>query len=165
MSLKYSTIIALISWIFGTYLISIFISGEVTAKFSLKIPNKQINTLEELLDSKLKFILQQSLLGFQNEHAKPLLVEIVKRAQNDRTITTISKLMKDRKWMVDLSYGKSVVFLGENLLRRALINHIKHLKANAKFRIIGERFWGQKLLSFCLSLRLNIQLRNNINVK
>ena len=160
---KYSTIILLISWIIGTYFISIFISSEVTAKLSLKIPNKQIDSLQELLESKLKLVVPQHIKLDYKDY--DLMIKLFTKANDYKINLNFYDLFRNKKYVIDLSNGENSIFLPTIPMKQILIKYINYFKPNTKFRFISERFTNQMITTFAINLKLNKLFRDKINFR
>ena len=160
---KISTICLMTAWLFSSMQLSQIISGEITAMFSMKIPNKQINTLEELITSKMELVAFDGFMNMESVQDKSAFHQIKQKVERDRTSITIDQLFMDKKWIVDTSLGKTAILLATTPLKMIITTHLKSIAPGTKFRFLDERYRHPLLITLCASMRLSRQFRGLLN--
>ena len=158
--MKFSTIFLLTSWLFSSMQLSQIISAEIIALFSLKIPNKQIESLEELLNSNIKTIVVSQVENIQDNSP---LKQITQNSVRDNNIIQIKQLFIDKKGIVDTSKGKSAILFGAVPLKLLIRIYLKNIAPSTKFHLIEERFTHPFLITLFMSRRLSRQFREILN--
>ena len=158
-----SSLILMSSWLISSMDLSLAISSEITAKFSVKIPCKQINTLKELLDTKMSLIVFPTFINFNNIEDKDVLEKITNKIKQEHSEVEIIELIMNKKYVVDVSEGRSAIFLGGTTVKMLVILHSKHFGQNTKFRFLDERFRNTFLFPIAISTRLPKQFRRELN--
>ena len=146
-------------------ILSLIISSEITVRFSLKEPIKQINTLEELADSDMKLVGFNSLLELQNIKDKNVQDRIVSIIEQDKTLIQVRDIYNDSKWIQEVADGKSAIFMVVVPLKWLSIVFAKHLKPNTKFHFIAERYRNPFILTLASSRRLTKKFRDQLNLR
>ena len=158
----FSTIILMTSWLFSSMQLSHIISSEIIALFSLKIPNKQIECLEDLLKSDMKTIVASHVENVQDNSP---LKQIIQNSDRDKTKVELKQLVMDKKWIVDTSKGKTAILYGTVPLRIIILLHLSDIAPGTKFRYLQERFTHPMLITLFMSRKLSWQFRKTLNHK
>ena len=152
-------------WLFSALIISLLISSEITVKFSLKYPSKQIETIQEVYNSKMSLLFPPSFIGLNDIKDEKLFQKIKRKAELQETIVPITDMLSQKKWIVDTSYGRSALFLYEVPLKQMAINFQEFLKPNAKFYFIRERYGHPFVLTIASSIRLEKMFKRKLNFR
>ena len=147
----------------GVKQLSTVISSEITSKFSLQIPCKQINTLKELLDTKMSLIIFPTFPALNKIYDKNDLEKILKKVEQENTIVDIGEMIHDKKYVVDVSKGGSAIFVGKTVLKVLVNSHSQHFGQNIKFRFIDEHFRNPFLFTIASNTRLPKGFRVKLN--
>ena len=164
-SIKTSTLLLLIPWLVCAEIISIIISSEITVKFSLKYPSREIESIQELYDSQINLVFSPSFIGLNKINDRNLFQNIKRKAELYKSIVPISHMLSKKRWIVDTSYGKSALFLYEVPLKQMAINFQQFLKPNVKFSFLRERYGNPFVLTIASSIRLNVNFRRMLNFR
>ena len=159
------TIILLSFWLIGALFFSILYSGEITALFSVKIPNKQINTIEELADSGLKTYIFKNLISYHKFKTNKYLNKIYNKALNIDSVMTTYNISDRKQWIVEVSEGKSAMIFFKVPIKFTVIKHSIYLKTNTKFRFMNERPGIPFMRTIAMSRRLDKQFRDKLNYR
>ena len=160
---KISIICLMTAWLFSSMQLSQIISGEITALFSMKIPSKQINTLVELITSKMNLVAFAGFMNLESVQGKIVFNQIKKKLERDKTSISIDQLFMDKNWIVDASLGKTAIILGATPLKIIINRHLKSIAPGAKFHFLDERYRNPLLITLCPSMRLTRQFRGLLN--
>ena len=146
--------------------LSLVISGDITARFSLKIPNKQIDSIEELVDSKMSLIVYPSFMEWDIIQDKTLFKRLKERVEQDKTIIQVDEMYRNKtEWIVSTSEGKAAMFLPVVPLKMIAKIHSKHLNPDIKFHLIHKSHPRPILATIASSTRLPKQFRTQLNLK
>ena len=159
------TFFLLSSWLFCAFELSLHLSGEITTKLSLLYPPKQVETLEDLLDSNISLVVAPSFTAAHNILNKKTLDRIAKKIGHDKTMLPFTDIHFKKRWISSTSQGKAAIFLYEVPLKMTVIYHMKSLKPNSKFRFIDERFGGPSIQIIASSMRLPKEFRDLLNLR
>ena len=159
------TFILMTSWLFSGLQLSQIISCEITAIFSLKIPSKQINTLVELLNSKLSLVAYTGFIELQNVHDKSVLNQINQKIAQDNSIVDRQQMFQNKRWIVETSIGKSAIFLATIPLKMIIITHLKSIDHDTKFHFLEEKYRQTMLITLAMSMKLSKEYRSLINLR
>ena len=153
------------TWLLGCAIMSIYFSSEITVKFSLKFPIKQINTIKELVDSDMPLIVTPSFFGLQSIKDQNLFYTIKQKVEIEKTIVSNIEMYTDEKWIVDASLGRAALFTYEVPLKQMAVIFKKHFKPNTKFRFIDERYGNPFILTIAATTRLPRSFRDMLNLR
>jgi len=153
-------------WLIGISFITILFSSESTAKLGLKTPVKQIDTIEELVNSNFKLIISQEFLTEKAKEAKSqqLHHRIYIKAKKDNTIIIFSQFFEE-KWINGVADQQNAMFLFEVPLKVIISKESKKLKEKCRFRYLSEDYGTFFALTIASSTRLNKQFRDKLNLK
>ena len=132
--------------------------------FSLKIPGKQIDTLKELLESKLTLITFGGFMVLQNVQDKGIVAQINKKIIEEKTIVSMQQLYQNKEYIIDTSLGKSSILCANIPIKMIMIQNLKQINGS-KFRFIKEKYRNAMLLTIAMSLRLSKQFRDLVNLR
>ena len=135
------------SWLFSAYQLSLLISGEITTMFSLKMPNNQIDTLQQLLDSNMKIVAFFAFISEENVQINPVFNKIKQKVEKDKLSISIREMIQDKSWVIDTALGKTAMLFARVPLKSIVIKYLDEFRSNAKFRFLGERFRPPLLIS------------------
>ena len=162
---RYSTSILILIWLSSCTFLTISISTIITMNYSLKIPAKQIDTLEKLVNTDMSMVVWPTFVAMHKIPDESVFDKICARAVNERTVISLRDLMSNVKWIVDTSLGRNAIFFYEVPLKQLVVKYKKYLKPNTKFRFINERWGLPSLLTIAITTRFNKELRNEINLR
>ena len=94
-----------------------------------------------------------------------LFKDIERKVKKENTIMPIPEIINKEKWIVDVSYGRSAIFLYEVGLKLIANKYSKSLKPNTKFRFIDERYGNPFLLTVASSKNLPKKFRAHLNLR
>jgi len=150
-------------WFIGILFIKFLFSSELTAKLGFKTPVKQINTLEELVNSNIKLIIINSFP--LNEPMRGLNLKIYDKAFKYGAIVRIPEFYGEDKWVEEVAAGESAILLFEVPIHIMITNALKKLRENCRFRYLPEDY-GQKFsLTIASSKRLDVKFRHKLNFR
>ena len=162
---RFSTsILIMISLLSCTYF-TILISTIMTMNYSLKIPAKQIDTLEELAHTDMSMVLWPTFVVMHSIKDKWVFDKTYGRAVKEGTVISSRNLMTNPKWIIDNSLRRNAIFFYEVPLKLLVIKYYKHIKPNIKFRFIKERFGLPYLASIATTTRFDRRFRQEINLR
>ena len=161
--IRMSTLILMSSWLLSSMQLSLIISSEITARFSLKIPNKQINTLEELVNSDKSLIVYHTFMVVHNIKDHDVFNRMKRKIEQEQTLIGIDELYRNKTWIFRTSVGKAAMFFSTVPLKMLSIIHSKHLRPNTKFYFLDEKFTKRFLLTIASSTRLPKEFRIELN--
>ena len=166
MQLKISVVLMMTAWLFSSFELNQIISGEITAMFSLKIPNKQIRTLQELVDSKLTLIAFEGLMDISQKD-DTVLKRIKGKMDHDNSWVTFNEMFTNESSIVSVSEGKSAMFFANTPLSMILIKHMENSKfqKNSKFYYLDDYYRHPYVIILCISMKLARQFRNQLNFR
>ena len=153
------------SWLFCALELSLIISSQITAIFSLIYPPLQIDTLKELVDSNISLVVASSFPELQNIKDKNIFHKIMEKSKMDKTILPIKNIFDESKWIVDTSYGGTAIFFYEVPLKQLILMYKDNLKSESKFRFIGEKYGNTCFATIASSLSLSKEFRDLLNFK
>lgn len=136
----------------------------MTTKFSLKVPNKQIETMEELVDSDLSLIVSSPFMAMQEMTDRRLFAAIKRKVDSQKTYITTSDMMANEKWIRATAEGRAALFLSTLSLKTIVIKFFERIHANTKFYFLKEQYRNPFLLTFGSSFALSSSLRDKINL-
>ena len=140
------------------------ISSEIIAKFTLKSPRQQIETISDLVNSNISLVVLPVPASVYNKVNEDLFNKILLKTTKENTRMRLRNMF-DEKWIVDTSYGRAVMFAFEVPLKYIAAKHLKRLKPNTKLRFIKERYKTPSLLTVASSRRLPKMFRDQINLR
>jgi hypothetical protein len=152
-------------WLLGAYFLLQLYSSEMMAKFSQKSVNPQMDTIEGLINSDLNVVIYKSFPTLHSIENKHLLSKLYEKTKKHQTMTTLSDLFDNNKWITGVSDGKSAIFLYEVPLKLMVIQNMKRFAENIRFRFMAERYGQPFMLTIATSLRLSRRFRYNINIR
>jgi hypothetical protein len=150
-------------WFIGILFIKILFSSELTAKLGLKTPVKQIDTLEELLNSNIKLILLNSFSKHERMH--DINMRIYEKALKDGTIVRIQEFFEDDKWVEGVAYGENAIFLFEVPIHMIITKALRKLKEKCRFRYLPQDYGQKFYLTIASSKRLDVKFRHKLNLR
>ena len=156
------------SWLFSSFQLSMLISGEFTTMFSLKIPNEQIDTLQQLLDSKMNLIAFDTfdaLMTKQDIIDNNVFNKIKQKVKHDKTSISIREMFQNKSWVIDTSLGKSSMIFARVALKTIVIKYLKEFNTNTRFRFLGERYRQPLLLTLASSMKMSKVFRSDFNLR
>ena len=162
---RFSTIFLISSWLFSAFQISLIVSGEITTMFSLKIPNEQIDTLQQLLDSKMNLVAFDAFMVSQNIKDRHVFSKIKQKVEHDKTSISIREMFQNKSWVIDTSLGKSAMLLALVPLKSIVIKHLNEFNINTKFRFLGERYRQLLFIALASSMRMSKVFRADFNLR
>lgn len=162
---KCSTLILIISWLLSCSMITILISTILTMNYSLNIPVKQIETIEELSRTDMSMVLWPTFIALHTISKHNVLDKIYKRALSEETIVPLSDLLSNPKWITDTSQRRNAIFLYPIPLKALIVKNLKNFDTKTKFRYLGERWALPYILSIATTMRFSKKLRSKINFR
>ena len=103
-------------------------------------------------------------MGFHTIEEK-LFDKIVQKVQREKTIFPITQMFVQGHLIVDVSYGRSAMFLYEVPLKMIASLHLKSLKPNTKFHFMQDQFDKPFILTVASSKRLDKKFRDQLNLR
>jgi len=157
-------------WLISGYIVSLFFKTEMTAQLSVKMKSKEINSLEEILDYGLNSVLCNLFVGivsaYNNKNPKlNILKKIYNKSVHDHLLIPINELISNKRWVVDVSYGRGVIFHYGIPLKQMVILHEKHLRPNTKFRFLDLTYDNPMMLTIVSNYRLSHNFRTQLNLR
>jgi hypothetical protein len=149
-------------WFIGILFIKILFSSELTANLGLKTPVKQIDTIEELVNSNIKLILLQSFAPDVNQN---LSLKIYIKAMKSGKLLGLYELLNQHKWIKGVTTGENAIFIYEVPAKMIIINALQELKENCRFRYLPEDYGPKYSLTIASSKRLDKQFREKLNLR
>ena len=153
------------SWLISSIILSMVISSEITSRFCLKITAKQINTLKELLDSKMSLILFPTFVDLNSIQDRNIFKRIMAKAEQERTILDISQMFQEQNWIMSTADGKAAMFMGEVTLKTVAAKYSSLFRHNTKLRFLQEHFRYSFLISIASSTRLSKKFRTMLDYR
>ena len=156
------------SWLFSAFQLSMLISGEFTTMFSLKIPNEQIDTLQQLLDLKMNLVAFDTfdaLMTKQDIIDNNVFNKIKQKVKHDKTSISIREMFQNKSWVIDTSLGKSSMIFARVALKTIVIKYLKEFNNNTRFRFLGERYRQPLLLTLASSMKMSKVFRADFNLR
>jgi hypothetical protein len=150
-------------WFIGILFIKILLSSELTAKLGLKTPVKQIDTLEELLNSNIKLILCNSFS--LHESMQGINIRIYDKALKDGKILRIQELFGHDKWVEGVAEGENAIFLFEVPTHMIITKALRKLKEKCRFRYLPQDYGSKFYLTIASSKRLDVKFRHKLNLR
>jgi hypothetical protein len=149
-------------WFIGILFIKNLFSSELTAKLGLKTPVKQIDTIEELVNSNIKFILPNSFTPDVNQS---LSLKIYNKAMNEGKLLRLNEILSQDKWIKGVAAGGNAIFIYE-VPAKTIINNVVHeLKENCRLRYLPEDYGPKFSLTVASSKRLDEEFREKLNLR
>jgi hypothetical protein len=149
-------------WFIGILFIKNIFSSELTAKLGLKTPVKQIDTLEELVNSNIKFILTNS---FAPEVNQSLSLKIYNKAMKEGKILGLNEILSQDKLIKGVAAGENAIFIYEVPAKTIVNNVVNELKEKCRFRYLPEDYGRKFPLTVASSKRLDKQFREKLNLR
>ena len=94
------------SWLFAAFQFYNFVSSITTSSLTLKPPHKQIETLSELVESKMSLLVMPEFMSLNTIEDKYLLNKMIDRMEKQKTILLLKEMFGNYKYIVDISYGR-----------------------------------------------------------
>ena len=133
--------------------------------YSLKIPAKQIDTLEELVNTDMSMVIGPNFVALHNIKNQGIYDKIYDRAMNDGTFKSSREFLSNPNYVVNTSLRKNAIFFYEVPLKLLVIKNRPRLKKNIKFRFIKERFALPYLLTVATTTRFDKTFRQKVNLR
>jgi hypothetical protein len=149
-------------WFIGILFIKILFSSELTANLGLKTPVKQIDTIEELVNSNIKLVLLQSFTPDVNQN---LSLEIYNKAMKEGKVLGLNELLNQHKWIKGVAAGENAIFIYEVPAKMIINNVVQELKENCRFRYLPEDYGSKFSLTVASSKRLDKKFREKLNLR
>jgi hypothetical protein len=149
-------------WFIGILFVKILFSSELTAKLGLKTPVKQIDTLEELLNSNIKLILPNSFSMRERMHG--INIRIYEKALKDGKIIETQEFFRHDKWVEGVAEGESAIFLFEVPIHMIITKALRKLK-ECRFRYLPQDYGPNFYLTIASSKRLDKRFRDKLNLR
>jgi hypothetical protein len=150
-------------WFIGILFIKILFSSKMTAKLGLKTPVKQIDTLEELLNSNIKLILPNSFLMYEQMHG--INIRIYEKALKDGKIIGTQELLRHDKWVEEVAEGENAIFQSEVPIHMIITKALRKLKEKCRFRYLPQDYGPIFHLTIASSKRLDKTFRDKLNLR
>jgi hypothetical protein len=160
---NFQSLILMSFWFIGILFIKILFSSELTAKLGLKTPVKQIDTLEELLNSNIKLILPNSFSMREPMHG--INVRIHEKALKDGKLIETQELFRHDKWVEGVAEGENAIFLFEVPIRMIITKALRKLKEKCRFRYLPQDYGPIFYLTIASSKRLDKTFRDKLNLR
>ena len=133
--------------------------------FSLKIPNPQIDTLRDLLDSKKQLVAFFAFMEKKNVQYDPVYSKIIEKIEHNKRSIGIREMFQDKSYIIDTALGKSAMIFAHVPLKSIVIRHLKEVNNNTKFRFLKETFYPPLLITLASSTRLTKVFRTDFNIR
>ena len=166
-SINFQSLTLMSFWFIGILFIKNLLSSELTAKLGLKTPVKQIDTLEELVNSNIKLIVADhySIKESMKIANQDLVFKINNKALKDKTFLDILEILTQDKWIKGVADGQNAIFLFEGLISIIISDAQKMLKDKCRFRYLPEEFGSSFQMTIASSKRLVKQFREKLNLR
>ena len=150
-------------WFIGISLVSILFSSELTAKLGFKTSVKQIDTIEELVNSNLKLIIFDGIESYHN--LDPILFKRIRnKAESDKTLIFFAQYFNE-KWINGTANKENAIFNFEVPIKVIISKASKMLGNKCRFRYLAEDFGVSTSLTIGSSMRLNKVFRDELNLR
>jgi hypothetical protein len=149
-------------WFIGIFFIKNLFSSELTAKLGLKTPIKQIDTIEELVNSNIRLILLNSFMPELNQN---LSLKIYNKAMKEGKIVALYELLKQDKWIKGVAAGENAIFIYEVIAKTIINNVLQELKENCRFRYLPQDYGPTISSTVASSKRLDKEFREKLNLR
>jgi hypothetical protein len=154
-------------WFIGILFIKNLFSSELTAKLGLKTPVKQIDTIEELVNSNIRLILSKDFAvndpiktGNQDNAFK-----IYNKALKSGKLIDFYEIFTQHMWIEGVAAGENAIILAEIPISMCIINAMKKLKEKCRFRYLPEDYGPKFILTIASSRRLDKEFREKLNLR
>src|SRR5437868_12623050 len=117
------------------------ISGRLVSNFGLKFPDKQLETFQELFETKtipVSSIISDEMTG--NEEIDGLHNKIKSLIIAENTAVEIAELYSNVKWLKGVAMKKYAILHYEVPINMMLTIHAKQLKSECRFRYMSQYF-------------------------
>jgi hypothetical protein len=164
--INFRALILMSFWFIGILFAAILFSSELRAKLGLKTPVKQIDTIEELVNSNIKLIINEDFLEDQSRTLNSnLFNKLYSKVLRDQTIINLQELLRNDEWIEGVADGENAIFLFEVPVKIIITNVLEKLKEKCRFRYLSQDYGPLFVLTIASSKRLDKQFRQKLNLK
>ncbi len=165
--ISFQSLLLMSFWFICILFIKNLFSSELTSKLGLKTPVKQIDTLEELVNSNIRLILPKSTAMKEptKTEIQNIQIKIYNKVLKSGKFLEIDEFLNQHIWIEGVAAGENAIFLAEVPISLIVINAMKKLKEKCRFRYLPQDYGSKFILTIASSRRLDKEFREKLNLR